>query len=135
MPYQLKEGKDPLNIAEQEYASGKKLKFTKFTSCIGVVAKKGPTLTAVHLVMVAKDESVFDPNDAVKVLELLPPAPDAVAIVGCIDLWEYRPNGVLPAFQKLTGKFQTLKKYQRYAFDTGTPSASINDNDDIKISY
>jgi hypothetical protein len=86
MPYTITQATDPLNIKEQEYASGPKIMFTKFTSCIGVIAKKGATLTAVHLVIIAKDESTFDANDVPAVLKLLGPAPDAVTIFGH-SLW------------------------------------------------
>ena len=71
MPYTISKATDPLKINEQEYASATKIKFTAFTSCIGVIAKMGATLTAIHLVMVANDESIFDVEDATKVLELL----------------------------------------------------------------
>ena len=133
MPYTISKATDPLKINEQEYASATKIKFTAFTSCVGVIAKIGATLTAVHLVMVANDGSIFDVEDSTKVLELLK-APNAVTIFGCISLWENPKNKVLPAFQKLTGKFQTLKKYQQYTFGPGTYGASIDD-DDIEIIY
>jgi len=134
MAYTISQVTDPLNIEEREYAAGPKIMFTAFTSCIGVIAKKDATLTAVHLVMVANDGSIFDVNAATKVLDLLPKKPDAVTIFGCISLWENPKNKVLPAFQKLTGKCQTLKKYQQYTFGPGRYGASI-DNDDIEIIY
>ena len=135
MPYTIIKATDPLNIKEQEYASAKKeIMFTGFTSCIGVIAKEGATLTAVHLVMVAKDGSIFDGEVATDVLELLPKKPDAVTIFGCISLWENPENKVRSAFQKLTGTCKTLKKYQQYTFGPGTYGAKIN-NDDIDIIY
>jgi len=73
-------------IAEQEYESGTKLKFTNFTSCIGVVAKHGPILTAVHLVMMGNGgrESIpFSPTDVSRVMTVLCPNPN-----GCwFALW------------------------------------------------
>ena len=134
MPYTISKATDPLKIEEREYASAKKIMFTAFTSCIGVIAKQGATLTAIHLVMVDKDENMFVGNDVTKVLNLLPPAHDAVTIFGCIALWENPANKVLPAFQKLTGTFKTFKKYQQYTFGKGTYGASI-DGDDIEILY
>jgi hypothetical protein len=97
-------------------------------------SKKGATLTAVHLVIIAKDESIFGANDVAEVLKLLqtPTAPDAVTIFGCIDVWENPENRVLPAFQKLTGTLKTLKKYQQYTKEEGRYGASIH-NDDIEI--
>jgi hypothetical protein len=135
VPYIISKATDPLKIKEQEYASAEKeIMFTGFTSCIGVIAKEGATLTAVHLVMVANDGSIFDVNAAINVLNLLPEKPDAVTIFGCISLWDNPENKVVPAFQKLTGKYQTLKKYQQYTFGPGTYGAKIDD-DDIEITY
>jgi hypothetical protein len=134
VPYTISKANDPLKIEEREYASAEKIMFTAFTSCIGVIAKKGAKLTAIHLVMIDKDENIFSPNDATNVLQLLPTAPDAVAIFGCVSLWENPQNKVLSGFQKLTGTFQNLTKYQKSTFAPGTYGASI-DGDDIEILY
>jgi hypothetical protein len=134
MPYTLSVAGDVLKIKEQEYGSGAEIKFTAFTSCIGVIAKKGITLTAVHLVMKAEDDSIFESATATEVLALLPAAPDAVTIFGCVSLWENPENNVLVAFQKLTATVKSLKKYQQYTFGIGTYGATI-DGDDIEITY
>jgi len=46
MPYTLSKTADLMKIAEQEYGSGPEIKFTAFTSCIGVLARKGARLPA-----------------------------------------------------------------------------------------
>ena len=117
MPYTITEAADPLNIREAEFASATEIKFTTFTSCIGVIAKKGATLTAVHLVMLDKHDIKFTATDVSTVVDVLPGAPDAVTIIGHISLWEIPKNQLVAAFQKLTDTFQTLTKH---TFGPGT---------------
>ena len=121
-------------IKEREYATAAVIKFTKFTSCIGVIAKKGDEMTAVHLAMRATDGSDFDTAAATAVLDLLPKDPDAAAIFGCISMWENPDNRVLAGFQKLTGTLETLTKFQKYTFVDGEYGAKIEDGD-IEITY
>jgi len=130
VPYTITEAADPLNIREAEFASATEIKFTTFTSCIGVIAKKGATLTAVHLVMLDKHDIKFTATDVSTVVDVLPGAPDAVTIMGCIDLWANSVNGMSAAFEKLTGTFKTLKKDQR---EDGIYGAKIDGNT-IKIT-
>lgn len=59
MPYELNKRTDALNIEERQYSSGPEIKFTHFSSCIGVIAKKGAELTAVYLSICAEDGSIF----------------------------------------------------------------------------
>ena len=134
MAYTLSEATNRLSIKEQEYASAAEIKFTMFTSCIGVIAKKGDALTGVHLVMKAKDDSIFDSTTAVNVLALLPKSPDAVTIFGCCSLWENPQNNVMSGFQKLTGSLKDVTKYQQYTFGEGEYGAQI-DGSEIEITY
>lgn len=134
MPYKLREASNGLSIKEQEYASAAEIKFTMFTSCIGVIAKKDSSLTAVHLVMKADDDSIFDANAAVNVLALLPKSPDAVTIFGCCSLWENPQNNVVAGFQKLVGSLKSVTKYQQHTFGQGSYGAQI-DGSDIEITY
>jgi hypothetical protein len=114
-PYKLSQAANPDAIAEREYASAAEIGFTQFTSCIGVIAKEGPTLTAVHLVAATGKDHIFNTNDVSKVLGRLPKKPDAVSIVGSIDIWEDQANGkvLTAAFQKLTDSLQNLAKDYR----------------------
>jgi hypothetical protein len=134
MAYTFSAAADATKIKEQEYASAAAIKFTKFTSCIGVIAKKGGTLTAVHLVMKASDDTLFDAGAATAAIALIPAKPDAVTIFGCISLWENPSNNVQAAFQKLTGAFSSLSKYQQYTFGQGEFGAEIS-GDDIDITF
>lgn len=134
MPYTFTAGGDAMKIKEQQYASAAEIGFTKFTSCIGVVALKGGSLTAAHLVMKADDGTLIDATAMAKLITLLPASPDAVTIFGCISLWENPANNVQAAFQKLTAAYDKLAKYQQYAFGEGTYGAKV-DGDDIEITY
>lgn len=136
MPYTFSAATNVLKIAEQEYGSGAEISFTKFTSCIGVIAKKGSTLTAAHLVMKAKDkdETLFGTGTAADLLALMPDTYDKVTIIGCIALWENPQNNVQAAFQKLTAGLKTLEKVQQYPLASGTYGAKV-DGDDIELTY
>jgi hypothetical protein len=132
VPYKISKASDPLKIAEREYASAAEIGFTTFTSCIGVIAKEGDTLTAAHLVVSTGKGHVCNANDIAKVLGRLPKKPDAVTIVGCIDVWENQANGkvLVEAFQKLTGSLQNLTKDYR---GDGTYGGKI-ENNKIKVT-
>ena len=135
MAYQFSLSANPLAIAEQEYATAATVQFTAFTSCIGVIAKKGPMLTGVHLVMTAPDGTLFNQNAATRLMyEVLGNQYDRVCIIGCVDLWRNPQNNVLAAFQKLESMIRSLQVVQTYNFAAGTYGATIDGND-IEITY
>ena len=145
MAYKLSEAKDPLNIAEREYASRQnKIQFTAITSCIGVVAKKGAKLTGVHLSMLDDKDKYFgaDPkNDVANVLKQLPNPADQVTIFGWIEDWrnaKHSNDTVAAAYLDLTGQLKGrvgkgLKLYHEGMRVDGTYSAEI-DGDGILIT-
>jgi hypothetical protein len=87
MPYELMSTVHALNIAEQQYATAAEIEFTHFTSCIGVITKQGKSLTAIHLVITARDGTVFDDIAIAKVLSILPGAYEKVTIAGHNSWW------------------------------------------------
>jgi hypothetical protein len=147
MAYTLTKTNDALSIAEQQYATAQnKLMFTMFTSCIGVVAKKGDKLTGVHLVIVGEPPVPgqegprfgADASDVPNVIAKLNLPADAVCVFGCFDVWRHPANQVVPAFEKLTGdlsekvgksKFfgKGIKMYEQCRKDIGTYVAEIRD--------
>ena len=136
MPYIIKETSSPLKIEERECASGPKIKFTTFTSCIGVIAKKGEKLTAVHLSIYAEDGSIFEANDVPKVIDCLPDKPDTITLFGCLNVWQNPANGMVQAaFEKLASQLMPLAKYQQYPREDGTYGAEIDDAGEIKITF
>jgi hypothetical protein len=113
MPYTIKETTNASKIEERECASDSEIKFSNFTSCIGVIARKGDKLTGVHLSVYDDQGNIFgeDAQDVDRVLKLVLPKPpqkaDAVTVFGCIDFWRNSESDkVRAAFGKLTG---TLK--------------------------
>ena len=95
MSYVLNQA-NPMRIAEQEYASATTIRFTPFTSCIGLVARKGTMLTAVHLVIMSNTDTLFDDGAAKQVASILG-AYDEVVVLGLIDIWEDN----VPAYRTL----------------------------------
>lgn len=122
MAYKFSKAGNPMAIAEQEYGIDKEIKFTKFTSCIGVIAKRNDTLYAVHLVMVGKEDDPFNETAAVDVVGLFPKLPEKVTIVGCIDDWK---NNVGKAYLKLISAIKSLEKYETLGKNDGTYGAKI----------
>jgi hypothetical protein len=140
MAYSLTETKNALSIAEQQYATATKIKFTPFTSCIGVIAKKGDKLTGVHLVAIG-DGGVFMPTDVNRVHNLLPTPADRITVFGFIDDWRSGLNGeeIKIATLKLTGELKLnvahgeVEHYYEVKEDDGTYSAEIV-GDGIKLT-
>lgn len=98
MAYNFAQAANRLAIAEQQYAGGADIRFTRFTSCIGLVARNNNNLTAVHLVMFSSDDSQFDNNAAQAAVNLLG-AYQEVVVVGQTGMW----NAQIPAYQHLIG--------------------------------
>ena len=90
-----------MKIKEQQFATAAEIMFTKFTSCIGVIAKKGDMLTGIHLVMIADDFSEFDSTAAIAALKLLPERPDYFYVIGHVNMWKSSKTDVGKGFQKL----------------------------------
>ena len=91
MCYTLKKATNNFAIAEQEYiCEQNRIGFTKFDSCIGVVAlTHNNTLSAVHLVFWDKnDQSVDDQSEMiVNQLKGILKNSKKVFVIGCIDIW------------------------------------------------
>jgi hypothetical protein len=99
MPYTFTQAGDVMAVAEQEYGSAGEIRFTTFTSCIGVIARNGNTVTGVHLVQVAADGTNFDTTAADQVITLLG-SYTQVVVLGAIDSWELNQN-VQAGFDRL----------------------------------
>jgi hypothetical protein len=137
MPYTIKKTSNPLGIEERECASGPVIQFTTFTSCIGVIAKKGGALTAVHLSVLDEHGNIFGESaeDVDNVLNsVLPQQPqkaDAVTVFGCIDYWRNSESPqVRAAFGKLTGTLKDkvgkdVELYHQSKKNDGTYGAKI----------
>lgn len=132
MPYTFTQTTDAMGIKEQEYATAKEVKFTKFTSCVGIISRKGTMLTGVHLVMVAKDSSSFDEAAALKIAPLLGSSPDEIYIFGGTESWKAAKGGVGQGFAKLLSALSGAKVYN---WGDGTFGAKIGEDGKIEITY
>jgi hypothetical protein len=86
--YTLSGAGDAMAIAEQEVGTGKTIRFTTFTSCIGVIGKKGDgTLVGIHLVRFGSHGEPFKEADIPTVKARLSGLTD-ITIIGQTDFWE-----------------------------------------------
>lgn len=86
MPYLLAPGGNAMAIAEQQYAGAGTIRFTRFTSCIGVMGYNAGVVTGVHLVMFAVDGTPFN-NAAANAAALAIGAYARVAVIGHTQMW------------------------------------------------
>ena len=88
MAYSFNMAKDPLNVAEQQYATAEEIRFTMFTSCIGLIARNNAVVTGVHLVMLSEDDTPFDNNAAQAAVDLLGEYQEVV-VIGQANMWQH----------------------------------------------
>lgn len=85
--YEISEASDSGSIGEQEVGSGDSITFTKFSSCIGIVGKKGDgSLVGIHLVRFGGDGEPFQLSDVPTVKASLSGVSD-IQIIGMTDFW------------------------------------------------
>ncbi len=87
MPYNFTRTLDRQEILEAQYAWGRKIMFSPFTSCIGVVGKQCMELIGAHLVMVGPDGGVIDDETANAAAALVATC-SRVLIIGHVYMWE-----------------------------------------------
>jgi hypothetical protein len=103
MAYTFSKAANPMAIAEQEYSiEHQEIRFTKFTSCIGLIPRRGNQVGGVHLVIMSKDDSPFDTDAADRAVRLIEPY-DRVVVIGETDFWE---DNVGPAYRHLLSLLQ-----------------------------
>jgi hypothetical protein len=134
VPYPIKQGNAD-NLTEAKFAEGAEIKFTPFTSCIGVVARYGNVLKAVHLVMISNNKK-FDALNASFVEQYIgDPAPDEIVLFGCIDLWRNSESPEISgAFNTLVGTLNQKRLVVERPHPHGTFVASIGQNGAIHIA-
>ncbi len=88
MAYTFTEAASPMSIAEREYKLGRsEIRFTNFTSCIGLIRRTGDEVGGVHLVIVSKDGTVFNQDAANEAIHLITPYKEVV-VIGQTGFWE-----------------------------------------------
>lgn len=84
--YRLEKG-NALWLAEKKYATAEIIEFSKFTSCIGVVGRKGKELTGMHLVLPPEDTTEAEIMSVLKQINGILEGSQEVIIVGCSGIW------------------------------------------------
>ena len=132
MAYILSEATNIMGIKEREFGTGNEIKFTAFTSCIGVVVigNGGGGVTGVHLALTGTDGSNFGPAAAAAVLEKLPSHNTSI-VIGRISYWKDGANGARAGYNALVGGLAGMTEYQ---FADGVYGAMI-DGGAIEITY
>ena len=87
MSYNFTQPKNEMNITEQEYSASSEIRFSVFTSCIGLIARNEGNVTGVHLVMFSNDDSLFD-NSAADAAVALLGSYQEVVVIGQANMWE-----------------------------------------------
>ena len=131
MPYVVNQAANALTIAERQWFTAGQIRFTGFSSCVGLVVLQGGQLTAVHLAQQATDSSWFDTVAAGVVLGLLPIGYTKSIVMGQISTWAFPTGHCVAGYQHLTGLLTNLTAYQ---FAEGTYGADIAGTD-IEITY
>ncbi|QUS54350.1 hypothetical protein [Pseudovibrio brasiliensis] len=131
----LQEAKDVMAIAEREVGCAEReIKFTGFSSCIGVTVRDGTKVKGVHLALIKPDGNPFNKDDAAKVLTSLGTYSEAM-IFGQIVFWKNPANQVADAFKVLEEglKAGATKEdgYKDFQFDDGEYGAEITEDDDF----
>lgn len=86
MAYTLTAAADIMNIAEQQYGMGNEIRFTVFTSCIGIIARHDDVLTGVHLVMFDSNDEPFDDTGVEETIQILG-GYDQIVVIGQTGMW------------------------------------------------
>ncbi len=126
MGYAITAAADAMEIGEATFVrDAAKVKFSKITSCVGVITLSEGKLNAVHLVAQVNKE-VFDKANAEWIKGQFPKAWTAAAFVGWVKAW----CDENPAFKDLYDHFKGKLKYPYLAEDSsgdGIYSAEIED--------
>lgn len=125
MAYSFSRASNTMQIAEQEYGTNKEIRFTMFTSCIGLIARKDKQVTGVHLVIFSESGDIFDEAAAADAIKLLGKY-DKVVVIGHIDIWA----GQIPGYEAL---IRGLKSPVKMSEDDGIYGGRVTDAGDFQI--
>ena len=92
MSYNFTQAGDVMNIQEQQYGSAGEIRFSLFTSCIGLIARQGNNVTGVHLVIFSSDDTPFDNAAADAAIGLLGNY-QQVVVIGQTGIWAHNLPG------------------------------------------
>jgi hypothetical protein len=138
MAYLDQEMADPTNIMERQWAIGKNLNFSTFTSCIGIAVKcSADKLLGIHLGLYTSDDKSFSSDYAVEIanfIKLKAPGCTVITIFGCLNVWRGNQSESKSFYDILTGGLSQFSiQEEKEACDDGQYSVSIN-GEIIKVS-
>ena len=124
---------DIMAIKEREVGCAEgEVKFTYFDACIGVAVRDNNKIRAVHLAAYKPDETLFNKDDAAKVIASLGSYTEAF-ILGQVSIWTNPDNGVSEAYNALESGVKAgapgKGKFNVYTLGEGIYGAEINEDD------
>ena len=133
MPYVLNPAANAMAIGECEWGTAGTIQFTKFTSCVGVLAKVvgANNVIGIHLVMVDGNGNTFSAADVALVTNVLTAQNydnTTCMIIGQIAYWTESNNAAYTAL------FNALNNPATYQFGDGVYGATIAGGA-IEITY
>jgi hypothetical protein len=130
VPYTLTQAADPMAIAECQWALASAVKFTTFTSCIGVIGQIGQqNILGIHLVAVDSGGNAFDLGDVPQVQAVCTNAGvGSTWIIGGVAYWE---NSLAAAYNALV----TALNPTIYSWGDGQYGAEIDANGQVEFTY
>lgn len=90
-------------IDEIAYGTGRQITFGTMTSCLGIVARKGDTVTGIHLGMFSGEDPIssFDSDEIVESIKgIIGSGPEKVVFVGFPHSWRGQFGGFYSALTK-----------------------------------
>ncbi|MDE1146990.1 MAG: hypothetical protein PW843_10255 [Azospirillaceae bacterium] len=134
MSYTLRLAANVLKIAEKEWGKAGEIKFTLFTSCIGIVAKKAGSneVIGVHLVMTDDQHEFFtdgDADDVKRQFDTYGADASTIEFIGEIGTWESsRPN----PYKRLVALIKPVAKKD---LGEGTYGAKLTNGKVVIVTY
>lgn len=133
MAYTLKKADSPVAIKEREYAVGNLIKFSKFTSCIGIIALVQPQgMIGIHLVL--QDDGDAPISEAVvhavkSELETWKYLRTSMIILGQISVWKKSAPKILDDLRALG------LHVEEYPLGDGVYGARLTTTGKIELTY
>ncbi|TXH77739.1 MAG: hypothetical protein E6Q88_00500 [Lysobacteraceae bacterium] len=132
MPYTLRHTDTPMRIAEREWAMADRISFTKFTSCVGVLALSDDNqIIAIHLSLQDEEGNPFTAADVNQVMLVLRDhnyAPDSVRVIGQISVW------TVSAADAWNALAIALDPMSPFPLGDGTYGAMVDEENNIQLT-
>ncbi len=129
--YLLSEAADPQNIKEREWGTGAEIKFSTFTSCIGIIGKVGTSVIGVHLSIMDSTGNFASAQDMSRICDFLTEKgvdTNTSKVIGCISVWKTSNQG---AWDSL---IRRLEGADEYPLGEGSYGAKIGEAG-VELTY